>query len=74
MQKPLYYMSAGELGEEASEVEASLESILELNSKWGSILLLDECDIFLEQRTTADIRCNRLVSSKLSSSSYTSTH
>ncbi len=28
----------------------------------GAILLLDECDIFLEARTTADIARNRLVS------------
>lgn len=64
MKKPLYYLTAGELGETASEVEGTLESVLELNSKWKSILLLDECDIFLEERTTADIQRNRLVSSK----------
>ncbi|KAI1129276.1 P-loop containing nucleoside triphosphate hydrolase protein [Nemania abortiva] len=62
MKKPLYYMSAGELGEDASSVEEALQAVLELNSKWGSILLLDECDIFLEARTTADLRRNRLVS------------
>ncbi|KAF1845411.1 P-loop containing nucleoside triphosphate hydrolase protein [Cucurbitaria berberidis CBS 394.84] len=62
MRKPLYSMSAGELGETASEVEGSLTSVLGLTSKWGAILLLDECDIFLERRTTTDIRRNRLVS------------
>ncbi|KAJ3577202.1 hypothetical protein NPX13_g3363 [Xylaria arbuscula] len=62
MRKPLYYMSAGELGEDASSVEQALEKVLELNSRWGSILLLDECDIFLEARTTADIHRNRMVS------------
>jgi len=57
-------MTAGELGENASEVEKALENILELTTKWKAILLLDECDIFLEQRTTSDIARNRLVSSK----------
>ena len=57
-------MSAGELGEDARRVEEALENILELTTKWQAILL-DECDIFLEQRTTADIARNMLVSSKL---------
>lgn len=62
MRQPLYMMGASELGETATEVEESLEQVLELASKWNAILLLDECDIFLEARSTADIRRNRLVS------------
>jgi broad-specificity NMP kinase len=65
MHQPLYSMSAGELGETAAEVEESLELVLELTAKWNAILLLDECDMFLEARTTANIRRNRLISSKL---------
>ena len=64
MRQPLYLMSASELGETASEVEESLEQVLELTTKWNAILLLDECDMFLEARSTADIRRNRLVSSE----------
>lgn len=64
MHQPLYSMSAGELGETAAEVEDSLELVLELTSKWNAILLLDECDMFLEARKTADIRRNRLISSE----------
>jgi len=62
MRRPLYSISAGELGETAAEIESTLERVLELTSKWKAILLLDECDIFLEARTTADIARNRLVS------------
>ncbi|PYI04036.1 P-loop containing nucleoside triphosphate hydrolase protein [Aspergillus sclerotiicarbonarius CBS 121057] len=62
MHQPLYIMSASELGETATEVEESLEQVLELTSKWNAILLLDECDMFLEARSTADLRRNRLVS------------
>jgi hypothetical protein len=57
-------MSASELGETAVEVEESLEQVLELTNKWNAILLLDECDMFLEARATSDIRRNRLVSGK----------
>ncbi|KAL9616492.1 MAG: hypothetical protein Q9160_008635 [Pyrenula sp. 1 TL-2023] len=62
MRQPLYLMGASELGETALEIEESLEQVLELSSKWNAILLLDECDMFLEARSTADIRRNRLVS------------
>ena len=57
-------MSASELGETAAEVEESLEQVLELTNKWNAILLLDECDMFLEARSASDIRRNRLVSGK----------
>ena len=66
MRQPLYLMSASELGETAIEVEESLELVLELASKWNAILLLDECDVFLEAREAGDIRRNRLVSGKSS--------
>ncbi|KAI4144378.1 MAG: hypothetical protein LQ340_006676, partial [Diploschistes diacapsis] len=62
MRQPLYLMSASELGETAAEVEEPLEQVLELANKWNAILLLDECDMFLEARSTADIQRNRLVS------------
>jgi len=62
MHRPLYSIGAGELGETPSEIESELEKVLELAAKWGAILLLDECDIFLEARTAADIARNRLVS------------
>lgn len=67
MIKSFYHRSAGELGKMASAVEESLETILNLTAKWGAIPLLDECNIFLEQRTMVDIQRNRLVSSKPSS-------
>ncbi|KAK0652404.1 hypothetical protein B0T16DRAFT_454774 [Cercophora newfieldiana] len=62
MHRPLYSIGAGELGDSTSTIETELEKVLELAAKWKAILLLDECDIFLEARTTADIERNRLVS------------
>ncbi|KAI0837773.1 P-loop containing nucleoside triphosphate hydrolase protein [Hypoxylon sp. FL0890] len=62
MKKPLYSMSAGELGNTAAEVEGSLRRVLDLATKWGAVLLLDECDVFLERRTTHDLQRNKLVS------------
>ena len=65
MRKPLYSMGAGDLGDSASQVEERLHKVLELTTKWGAILLIDECDVFLEQRTTSDLERNKLVSGKL---------
>lgn len=62
MKRPLYAMSAGELGNDASDVESSLQRVLELSTKWGAVLLIDECDVFLERRSTHDLERNKLVS------------
>ncbi|CAK4033876.1 related to TOB3 (member of AAA-ATPase family) [Lecanosticta acicola] len=61
VEKPLYTLSAGDLGHDASSVEANLESMLDLCARWRAILLVDECDVFLEQRAATDIDRNKLV-------------
>ncbi|KAL1646915.1 hypothetical protein SLS58_003051 [Diplodia intermedia] len=62
MKVPLFVMSAGDLGTKPSEVESSLSNILEMNTKWNAILLLDEADVFLEARSAHDLERNKLVS------------
>jgi adenylate kinase family enzyme len=62
MKVPLYALSSGDLGTTPHELENALRNILEMNQKWKSVLLLDECDVFLEQRTVHDIERNKLVS------------
>lgn len=55
-------MSAGDLGLSSSQVESSLSNVLEMATKWNAILLLDEADVFLEQRSSNDLERNKLVS------------
>ena len=62
MKAPLYMMSAGDLGLSSGEVESSLSNVLEMATKWNAILLLDEADVFLEQRSSHDLERNKLVS------------
>ena len=62
MRAPLYMMSAGDLGLHSAEVESSLSNVLEMATKWNAILLLDEADVFLEQRSSNDLERNKLVS------------
>ncbi|KAK2602865.1 hypothetical protein N8I77_009367 [Diaporthe amygdali] len=62
MERPLYSISAGELGNEAGEVERNLQRVLELSTKWGAVLLLDECDVFMVRRSSSHLHRNQLVS------------
>ncbi|KAL5118601.1 hypothetical protein ACEQ8H_003452 [Pleosporales sp. CAS-2024a] len=62
MKIPLYIMSAGDLGFDPSHVEDNLQNILEMCSRWNAILLLDEADVFLEQRSLHELERNKLVS------------
>ena len=62
MRAPLYMMSASDLGLDSSAVETSLSNVLEMATKWNAILLLDEADVFLEQRSAHDLERNKLVS------------
>lgn len=61
MRVPLYTMSAGDLGSEAYSVETNLGKILAMVADWNAVLLLDECDVFLEERTPQDLERNRIV-------------
>lgn len=62
MKVPLYCMSAGDLGFDPRKVETKLQDILEMCSRWSAILLLDEADVFLEQRSLHELERNKLVS------------
>lgn len=64
MRRPLYTVTAGELGSQVDKVENSLGNVLELAARWNAVLLLDEADVFLEQRSNHEIERNKLVSSK----------
>ncbi|XDG10535.1 hypothetical protein ABKA04_010150 [Annulohypoxylon sp. FPYF3050] len=61
-EKPLYPVTCGDIGTEPEAVENYLESVLHLGKTWGCVVLLDEADVFLEQRSLEDLRRNALVS------------
>ncbi|KAI0971618.1 hypothetical protein F4678DRAFT_431330 [Xylaria arbuscula] len=61
-EKPLYPVTCGDIGTEPEEVEHYLESVLHLGKTWGCVVLLDEADVFLEQRKLEDLQRNSLVS------------
>ncbi|KAK6065751.1 AAA ATPase family protein [Seiridium cupressi] len=62
IQKPLYVLSAGELGSDPHDVENKLQAILEITERWDAVLLFDECDVFLQKRSLNDMEHNEIVS------------
>ncbi|KLO10225.1 P-loop containing nucleoside triphosphate hydrolase protein [Schizopora paradoxa] len=60
--KPLYAVSAGELGTTPESVEHRLKRVLELAQMWDAVLLLDEAEVFLQQRDVMNVKRNALVS------------
>ncbi|KAI3331596.1 P-loop containing nucleoside triphosphate hydrolase protein [Xylariaceae sp. AK1471] len=61
-EKPLFRVTCGDIGTKPEAVEKYLESVLHLGKSWGCVVLLDEADVFLEQRTLTDLERNALVS------------
>jgi SpoVK/Ycf46/Vps4 family AAA+-type ATPase len=61
-EKPLYPVTCGDIGIEPDQVERYLESVLYLGNLWDCVVLLDEADVFLEERGIADLARNALVS------------
>ncbi|RDW90972.1 hypothetical protein BP5796_02137 [Coleophoma crateriformis] len=61
-EKPLYPVTCGDIGTEPEHVEKYLEAALDLGKTWAAVVLLDEADVFLEQRSLEDLRRNALVS------------
>ena len=61
-ERPLYSITAGDIGSNPESVEKYLESVLYIGTMWGCVVLLDEADLFLEQRTRQDFQRSALVS------------
>jgi hypothetical protein len=57
-------VSSGDIGTTAADCEKSLAEILDLATHWKAVLLIDEADVFLEQRSTDHLARNGVVSGK----------
>ncbi|KAL8381577.1 hypothetical protein RB595_005724 [Gaeumannomyces hyphopodioides] len=60
--KPLYSVTCGDIGTEPEVVEQYLAKVFNLGKIWDCVVLLDEAEVFLEQRTLQDLKRNALVS------------
>lgn len=60
--RPLYTVSCGDLGTEPLQLEGRLKEAFSYAVSWKAILLMDEADIFLQERDIHDVKRNALVS------------
>lgn len=58
---PLYTLTSGELGTSATQLEKNLSKVLQLAASIDAVILIDECDIFLNARDGSDVMRNALV-------------
>ena len=61
-QRPLYTIGCGDLGTESYNVERVLNGSLALATKWKALVLVDEADVFMEERSNNELERNELVS------------
>lgn len=63
---PLYIISGGEIGTNVSRVEGTLKKIFELGKRWNAIVLLDEADVIMSQRSSKELERNAIVAGRYS--------
>lgn len=54
-------LTSADIGTNPAIVEASLTDKFKTARRWGAVLLIDEADVFMERRGTADLERNSLV-------------
>jgi SpoVK/Ycf46/Vps4 family AAA+-type ATPase len=60
--RPLYYLQAEELGTDAAFLGPKIKKVFEMATEWDAVILLDEADVFMAERSPADVVRNELVS------------
>lgn len=62
VRRPLYMVSSGDLGTDAYSLHVALARIMRMTSAWNAVLLIDEADVFLEERSPQNLHRNAMVS------------
>ncbi|KAJ2912404.1 hypothetical protein MD484_g8012, partial [Candolleomyces efflorescens] len=61
VKRPLYIVGAGDLGTKANDLDTHLDKVFDIATAWKAIVLIDEADVFLEQRSLHDLERNAMV-------------
>ncbi|TAQ90526.1 hypothetical protein B7494_g1089 [Chlorociboria aeruginascens] len=59
--RPLLALTCSDLGTTAESVSEQLDNYLMLGELWDAVVLLDEADIYFEERAPSDVKRNSLV-------------
>ena len=65
LHRPMYNISVCDLGTNPETMETVMERIIEYVRRWKAIILIDEVDIFVEEREYSNVVRNALVSTFL---------
>ncbi|KAF6835456.1 hypothetical protein CPLU01_04327 [Colletotrichum plurivorum] len=68
--QPMISLTISDLRTQATSLEEELTRWFKMADRWRAILLIDECDIFLERRERKDIERNAVVSAFLRKIEY----
>lgn len=60
--RPLYRVTAGELGSTMTNIDSQLRMVFNIGARWGCVVLIDEADVFLHKRGDASLERNALCS------------
>jgi len=63
--RPLLTLTCADLGTDPSNMEIKLQEWFKIAQHWDCILLIDEADVYMENRETSDLERNNLVASFL---------
>ncbi|KAI1330016.1 P-loop containing nucleoside triphosphate hydrolase protein [Xylariaceae sp. FL0255] len=69
-ERPLLTLTCTDIGVDPVTIEGNLNKWFNLAHRWGVIMLIDEADIYLEERKSSDLRRNNLVASFLRALEY----
>lgn len=58
-------LTSSDIGTDPKRIELILTSRFKTATSWGAVLLIDEADVFMERRSTADLERNSLVAGEL---------
>ncbi|KAI0437534.1 hypothetical protein F4803DRAFT_570718 [Xylaria telfairii] len=69
-ERPLLTLTGSDIGINSDTIEENLVRWFKLAERWGVIMLIDEADIYLEERKVSDLHRNILVASFLRALEY----
>jgi hypothetical protein len=65
LQRPLMVLTSSDIGTDPEDVENNLTREFKKAKSWNAVLLIDEADVFMEQRSTRDLTRNSLVAGNI---------
>ncbi|KAK0219519.1 hypothetical protein EDD85DRAFT_797169 [Armillaria nabsnona] len=60
-ERPLYLVGAGDLGTDMNSLDMAFKRVFEVPTTWKAIVLIDEADVYLKQRSLHDLVWNPMV-------------